>query len=341
MISFSKNARCCVIIRVVAVFLFFVFQIISGTVVFSVTKNIDGGRELGRVDSSDGFVQVRLTVIPSKPRLSDTIILRLEVESDMSVKIDMPEFGNSIGTLKVTEINEEINPVVAKKEKRTLVIKTVPTQAGVTPILPVPITYNDRQSDLQDKKKVVELRAGVLEIDSAVSPDSATLDGLGSGYELFQFGGGLFWRIILVVGVVLAVLLIFLIWITRRRKQPEVEPELSPQQIALMRIAELIDGRMHEVDVKLFFVELSGIVRWYIEQQTSIRVPELTTEEFLQEVSQNRRTRNTISDEITKKLKLFLESADMVKFAKFKPTQEEIMQGIKYARAFIIEWIKK
>jgi hypothetical protein len=330
-----------IIIRLFAIFLFFAFQISSSPVLFSVTKNVGDVRELGRVESPDGLVQARLTVTPAKPRLSDTIILRLEVDADMSVKIDMPDFGDSIGTLKISEINEEVNSVLAQKEKRNLVIKTIPTQSGITPIWSLPITYYARQSDSPNKNKVVVLRAEFIEIDSVVPPDSATLEGLGSGYELLLFEGNLFWRVIVIVVLVLAVLVFFLVWVIYRRKQPEREPELSPQQIALKRIAELIDGRLYEVDVKSFFIELSGIVRWYIEQQTSIRVPELTTEEFLKEISQNRRIKNTISNELTDKLKLFLESADMVKFAKLKPTQENITQGIKYAQAFIIEWIKK
>ncbi|MDR0392367.1 MAG: hypothetical protein LBH59_10705 [Planctomycetaceae bacterium] len=330
-----------IIIRFVTIILFLALQVMLCSVVFSVTKNIDEVRELGRVESADGLVQARLTVTPPKPRLSDTIILRLEVEADTSVKIDMPEFGDFIGTLKVSEINEDVNSASAKKEKRTLSIKTIPTQAGITPIWTIPITYYNRQSDTQEKKKIIDLQSEFIEIDSAVSPDSATLEGLGSGYKLLSLENNLFWWVVAISILVLAILVILLFWIKKRRKTTEQEPELSPQQIALMRIAKLVEERLHEVDVKLFFVELSGVVRWYIEQQTSIRVPELTTEEFLKEISQNHRTKNIIPDEFAKRLKLFLESADMVKFAKFKPTQEEITQGIKYAQVFIIKWINK
>lgn len=327
-----------VIIRIIVTIVIFTVQIMAGAVAFSVTKNVDGGRELGRVESADRMVQVRLIVVPSKPRLSDTIIFRLEVDADTAVKIDMPEFGNAIGTLKVLEINEEVNSVVTQKENRTLVIKTIPTQAGITPIWSMPITYYKR-SEPQDKKNVIELNATSLEIDSAVTPDLATLDDLKSDYELLQIESNWFWRIIVIFTAVLGLVLLFSFWFFKRREKLESEPKLSPQQIALKRIAELLDKRLHEVDVKLFFVELAGVVRWYVEQQTSIRVPELTTEEFLKEISQNRRIKNTISNDLAKRLKLFLESADMVKFAKFKPNQEEIMQGIKYAQAFIIEWI--
>jgi hypothetical protein len=327
------------IFQIVIIFLIVVFQIATGSIVFSVTKNIDDQRELERAESTDGLTQVRLTVTPSKPRLSDTITLRLEITTDTTIKTDLPDFGDSIGTLKILGINEEVNSVSAGKEQKTLIIKTTPTKAGITPIWSIPITYYNRQSNSTDSKKSVALKATSIEIASDITPESASLDDIISGYELFQIENNWLTRTITIAILGLtAAIIILIVWLRNRKKKSEPELKLSPQEIALKRIAELIENRLHEVDVKLFFVELSGVVRWYIEQETSIRAPELTTEEFLKEVSQNRRVRNAISNELSKKLKLFLESADMVKFAKFKPTQEEIMQGIKYAQVFIIEW---
>ncbi|MDR1477995.1 MAG: hypothetical protein LBJ00_03545 [Planctomycetaceae bacterium] len=323
------------IIRIIAIFVFLAAQVMSGAFVFSVTKNSE--RELGRAKSEDERVQVVLNVIPPQPRLSDTIILRLEIIADNTVKTDLPEFGEFIGTLKVTGIIENVSPASTGKEKRTVEIKTTPTKAGITPIWTIAITYQNHPTTPQDKKNIVELRAAPLEINSDVVPDTASLDKIASDYELFQIERGRLLRIILATVLVLVVLVVLLVWFLRRGKKIEPEIKLSPQQIALKSIAELIERQLHEIDVKLFFVELSGIVRWYIEQQTSIRVPELTTEEFLQEVSQNRQTKNTIPSNFTANLKLFLESADMVKFAKFKPNQEEILQGIKHAQTFIVE----
>jgi F0F1-type ATP synthase membrane subunit a len=326
------------IFKIVTIFLFIVFQNSIGANVFSVTKNIGVERELEHAESTDNLVQVRLTLTPPTPRLSDTIILRLEIIADSTIKTELPDFGDSIGTLKILETNEEINSVSAGKEQKTLVIKTIPTQAGVTPIWSIPITYYNRQSNSTESKKIVALQMTSVEITSDITPESASLDAVSLVYELFLIEENwLFWTITLaVLGLTAAIILI--VWYRNQKKKSEPELKLSPQEIALKHIAELIEERLHEIDVKQFFVELSGIVRWYIEQQTSIRAPELTTEEFLKEVAQNRRVRNAISDELANRLKLFLESADMVKFAKFKPTQEEILQGIKYAQVFIVEW---
>jgi len=47
---------------------------------------------------------------------------------------------------------------------------------------------------------------------------------------------------------------------------------------------KLAASGLMETDVKVYFVELTAIVRRYIERTTGIRAPEQTTEEFLCEI---------------------------------------------------------
>ncbi|MDR2344617.1 MAG: hypothetical protein LBE18_00985 [Planctomycetaceae bacterium] len=318
------------------IFLFFIFQVAIDQAGFSATKTNGMIHELGRVESADGLVQVKLTVSPIKPKLSDTIILRLEVLAGTSVKIEFPDIGDSIGSLKVVTTNEENKSVSPQKELKTLVIKIIPTRSGTTPIWTMPITYYTNLSDSQNKKNIVELPMTALEIVSSISPESASLDKLVSDYKILGIDSNLW---LLIIAIIILCLIGLILWLRFIKHPKKLEPELElpPHQIALKLIAELLGKKLYEADIKLFFVELSGVVRWYIEKQTSIRAPELTTEEFLIEVSQNRQLENVISKDHTARLKQFLESADMVKFAKFKPSQEEILQGVKHAQTFIVE----
>jgi hypothetical protein len=81
----------------------------------------------------------------------------------------------------------------------------------------------------------------------------------------------------------------------------------------------------------MFYVDLTGIVREFIERTTLINAPELTTEEFLYKISQG----NVFSDVERIRLKHFLESADMVKFAQHDPGEAGINTAIHNAEAFI------
>jgi hypothetical protein len=98
-----------------------------------------------------------------------------------------------------------------------------------------------------------------------------------------------------------------------------------------MELDKLAQSGLAETDVKQFYVELTGIVRRYIEQTTAIRAPEQTTEEFLREISR----KNTFDYEVNQRLQDFLESADLVKFAAHRPRREDVDESLSRARAFI------
>ena len=80
-----------------------------------------------------------------------------------------------------------------------------------------------------------------------------------------------------------------------------------------------------------WFVELSAIVRSYLERRYDIRAPELTSEEFLQVAAR--------SQELTAahrtQLSQFLERCDRVKFAGYRPESSESIDTLAAARAFI------
>ena len=73
------------------------------------------------------------------------------------------------------------------------------------------------------------------------------------------------------------------------------------------------------------------IVRCYIEGAHSIRAPEQTTEEFLVTAVNN----PSFKPEVVKKLKVFLQTSDLVKFAVYHPDKEVIDQTLATAGDYI------
>ena len=84
---------------------------------------------------------------------------------------------------------------------------------------------------------------------------------------------------------------------------------------------------------KEFYFAITGIVRTYIERRHGIRAPELTTPEFLETAA----NRTEFEPAVVERLRLFLESADLVKFAAWTPTQHAIQDTIETAQAYIAE----
>ena len=98
-----------------------------------------------------------------------------------------------------------------------------------------------------------------------------------------------------------------------------------------MELQRLRESELAASDVKLFYVELTAIVRRYIERTKGIHAPEQTTQEFLQEISR----RKDFPAEQSRRLRSFLEAADLVKFAAHQPREEDVEESFRRAKAFV------
>ncbi|MCE2460176.1 MAG: hypothetical protein J4F38_05280 [Pseudomonadales bacterium] len=82
-----------------------------------------------------------------------------------------------------------------------------------------------------------------------------------------------------------------------------------------------------------WYVELSDIVRRYIEERFALRAPELTTEEFLAEAGRSAE----LSAAHRELLSAFLARSDRVKFARYSPGEDESRDALHEARRFLNE----
>lgn len=303
------------------------------------TSIVSESQRLVETISDDGQIRAAWNVSPANPQLSDTILLTLEIEADSTLHVEMPVFGSMLGELEIVQNTEQTTNITPNRETKQLVLQVIPQHDGKTPIWQTTIHYTDQRKELQGKSYSLTVPATELEIKSTVTPESASLDNISASPDIFEFHSIHFlWIILAVIVVVLVIALFLLIRFLRKPATAASESHLTPQEIALQRLALLLDSRLHEMDVKNFFVELTGIVRWYIEQQTNLRAPELTTEEFLHEITQQWEHRSALPPELRDRLRLFLESADMVKFARFQPSHDETMLGVRRAEEFIFQF---
>jgi len=133
----------------------------------------------------------------------------------------------------------------------------------------------------------------------------------------------LFWWLIPIF-VLLAIILYF---IFRKKKEKEVpKVYVAPIQEALQRLKELDEKHLLEQNkIKIYYSELTDIVRTYIEKDISIPALESTTNELIETIKDfNESSKLGISKETIQQLKEVLQSADLVKFAKSSPIVEEI-----------------
>ena len=135
--------------------------------------------------------------------------------------------------------------------------------------------------------------------------------------------------LVLIVAVIAA--LAFWFW-KRKRSMTSIATvaPLSPYEIAMRALQQL---RAENPDVEEFYTHLSDIVRRYLEGQLGLRAPERTTEEFLYEMSRD----HALSAEHKELLGAFLEESDLVKFARFRPGEEDKQRAFVAAERFVQE----
>ncbi len=112
-----------------------------------------------------------------------------------------------------------------------------------------------------------------------------------------------------------------LVWrlIHKRMTRISIVP-LVPAHIRAKQMLER--ARAFIVEPKQFCTLVSNTIRTYLEERFDFRAPERTTEEFLRELQ----TTNLLTAEQKESLSKFLESCDLVKFAKYEPRENELRE---------------
>ena len=144
------------------------------------------------------------------------------------------------------------------------------------------------------------------------------------------------WWILAIVSflAVLGFLLRFFLLGRAQRKDIASASLKSPWQAAYERLDELKKHNLPQQGrVKEYYTQLSDIVRRYIEDRFQIRAPEMTTQEFLSSLG----GAAELTDGQKNVLRDFLNSCDLVKFAKHTPTIKEMEEGLFWAQRLVEE----
>ena len=118
--------------------------------------------------------------------------------------------------------------------------------------------------------------------------------------------------------VILALLAaLFFGWRWWRKKPVAVTPPI-PAHVRARRKLEQALAMISEP--KEFSILVSGAIREYLEERFDFRAPERTTEEFLHELQNSLLLTRDQKDSLAE----FLASCDLIKFAKYEPTEMEL-----------------
>ena len=142
------------------------------------------------------------------------------------------------------------------------------------------------------------------------------------------------WGALAALAVLVAAFLALRRFLTTPRTILHMPKPVPPYQIALDALDALrAKGWIETLAIEPFYVELSAIVRRYLEGRFGLRAPERTTEEFIRDALTSRK----LSDAHQNLVAGFLEQSDLVKFARHAPSQGDMRNALDSATALVRE----
>lgn len=282
-----------------------------------------------------GPVRARVRLDPAESRIGDAIEFTLEVSAEDGVDVLMPDFGRSLGRFQILDFAPSEGIDAQARSVFTQRYRLAPSGSGSHTIPPMAVEFIDRRPGSRpapEGEDAFELLTEPLHFEVAsVLPADLQVElepPLGRLEKLGRRGGFLPW---LLAGLFALACLSWPLWkLFRNRRSAAIQR--SAWDVANTRLSALRARPAPDPDeVDAFFVELSDIVRHYLEDRFDLRSPELTTEEFLELATGS----PDLTDSLRTLLREFLQTADMVKFAGLRPGQEDIRRTLDAAERFL------
>lgn len=302
---------------------------LGGTLLYAVCAT---GTETPRVETvRHNGITLTMTLTPGSVALDRDIVLSLKLTYPEGITVTLPPLQDRLkGFLAAASFDRESTPAAADGLiTRERVIRLTPRIAEEYRIAPMAIAYRPAGNGgdaaffatppvvlpinaVTDKPVDETLRGEISPIP--IRPSLKTL----SGYAALL--------------ILIALLAMGGIYLLGRIQRQVRIMRMSPKERALHELATLLAKKLVETGhVKDFYVELTMIVRRYIERQHHVRAPEQTTYEFLQAIAADPR----FPVDVLTRLKDFLEAADLVKFAAWNPDRQAVDGAVSTARDYL------
>jgi hypothetical protein len=281
-------------------------------------------------DLSWGPIRMTLEADPPRVALNRDLLLTFRIAAPADVGVTLPPLNDRLEGFALSGAFHE--EPVARDGKTAQVhhLRLTPLLASRYRLAPVAVAYVDRATGTEQSDWFLT-RPVVFELDPPFPGDPgdriaadlkpvwippAFSSVLGYTLLALALAGGAWgaWKLL-----------------TRVRRNIELR-RLSPRERALRELAGLLARDLVARSlIKEFYLELTMIVRRYIERRHGIRAPEQTTEEFLTAVASDPR----FGVDVMRRLKAFLQAADLVKFAAYHPAPDAITRATDTARDYL------
>jgi hypothetical protein len=272
-------------------------------------------------------IRTKAVIDSNRILIGDQVRLRLEVEYPAGAKINFPNLADSLAQSVEIVQRLPLDSSIASSNLKKAIQEYVITSfdSGVHTIPPFLITY--RKNGMIDSVKSNPLILYVYtlpKLDSLMKALKGPIDIKPPIEAPIIFKEIAPW----IMGGLLALGLIFLILYSLKRKKNNKGFFTLPQKpkepahiIALRELDKIKEEKIwQQGKVKLYYSEITNVVRQYIENRFEINALEMTTDET---IAAFKYRRSLVDEKSFENLKKILTNADLVKFAKFEPLPDD------------------
>ena len=281
---------------------------------------------------SKPIIEVSSSVDTALITIGDRIKYTIDIDHRSGMRVLQPGAGVNLGQFEIKDykIHDPVTDDDRVHLKYEYWISVFDTGRFVIP--PFPVAYFP--SDTTKDYKIIEASAINIYVESVLTDENKELRDVKSPvYIPFDY---LAFSLIVVGALMLAAMIFFGYKFYKKRKESGYlfkppEPPRPAHEIAIEALDTLIARDLPgQGEFKQYYIELSDIIRVYIEGRFFIKALEETSYEILRDIR-----RQEISNENYTGLKELLELSDLVKFAKYKPDEAENANSETLAREFI------
>lgn len=287
---------------------------------------------MGKIHGEEVPISVTSQVDKSRITIGDLIHYVVTVTYKKDVTVKSPGTGANLGGFEIRDYTvsepQEKKGWITQQYKYT--ISTFFT--GEFEIAPLTIQYRLPGDTTFQSLSTSPIQIVVESVKPSMAGDIRDIKppvDIPKNWWLFflQIGIGL-----ALCGAVIGGVFLYRRWKAGRGLLPVREAPLKPpHEIALEALDRLKNSDLlQKGEIKLFFIELSEIIRRYIGDRYFVVAMEMTTTEVLEKLSQM-----GLSEEIFQFFEEFFRRCDLVKFAKYVPSQDEIRETTDMAYTLI------
>lgn len=288
-------------------------------------------------ENSLGPVHTAVTLSNESPRLGEQIELTLSVDAEQGVLVTMPDFGDQLGKFNIANYrsSETLRDDGRNEYVQTYTLDLPMSGRLKTPSFLVEFTDNRTNSDQKNSFQELltdEITFEVLSVfaDGEVPQELYPPEGELAELVMPESKKTPTWPwilfAVLIAGAGIAVYF---------AKRPKKEMIL-PADVVALNALDVMEKKEIPVEAKAvdaWYVELSSIVRYYIEGRFDMHAPRLTTEEFFELTKSS----DMLNNDEKVRIRRLLEYSDRVKFTDFVPSQDDSRDMLQEARKFVLD----